>query len=167
MEFISTDDYFILQPLQKTEGMSNLFVCRRTGKFSMRPAWDLVSQDNPERLGMVMGLVGKLKLHRDLAERLLLVRHCQRLGALPGKGFEEEHGVYKVLNVVTVPISTDPMAVQNLALDPWPKYNPDSGMTELKESYIQLQYIIFVILLHLRCKHSSDGFHSSSSVQRR
>ena len=125
MEFISTDDFFILQPLQK--GENNLFVCRRTGEFSIRPAWDLASQDNPECLGLVMGLVGKLRLHRDLAKRLLLVRQCQRLGDLPGKGFEEEHGVYKVQNIVTVPISTDPMAVQQLALKPCPKHHPNLG----------------------------------------
>jgi hypothetical protein len=45
MELISTDAYLILQPLQK--GENNVWICRKTAKFEVRPAWDLASQDNP------------------------------------------------------------------------------------------------------------------------
>ena len=49
MELISTDDYFILQHLQRSE--TSLWVCRKTGKFVVRPPWDLADQENPECLG--------------------------------------------------------------------------------------------------------------------
>ena len=42
MELISTDAYLILQPLQK--GENNVWVCRKTARFEVRPAWDLASQ---------------------------------------------------------------------------------------------------------------------------
>ena len=62
MEVICTDANLILQPLQK--GENNVLVSRSTGKFEVRPAWDLAGQDNPECLGIVWGLVGKLKIHQ-------------------------------------------------------------------------------------------------------
>ena len=62
MEVICTDSNLILQPLQK--GDNNVWVSRSTGRFEVRPAWDLAGQDNPECLGIVWGLVGKLKIHQ-------------------------------------------------------------------------------------------------------
>ena len=131
MEFISTDEYFILQPLQK--GESNVLVSRRTGKFEVRPSWDLASQDNPECLGLVWALVGKVRVHPELCERLLLVRRCDRICELPGGGGggaseeERQHGVYKVQNVVTVPITTAPLTRAQLGLKPCPKHQPSVG----------------------------------------
>ena len=42
--------------------------------FKVRPAWDLAGQDNPECLGIVWGLVGKLTIHQgaDQIENFLL-----------------------------------------------------------------------------------------------
>ena len=68
MELISTDDFFILQHLQRSE--TSLWVCRKTGKFSVRPPWDLAEQENPECLGLVWGLYGKLDIHPDVCQRL-------------------------------------------------------------------------------------------------
>ncbi len=62
MEFISTDEFFILKPLQK--GENNLWISRVTGDFSIRPSWDLASQDNPECHGITAGLVGKVRPHK-------------------------------------------------------------------------------------------------------
>ena len=103
MEFITTDDYFIFQHVQK--GDTNLWCCRHSGRFEVRPSWDLTGQENPECLGIVWGLYGKLAIHPDLPERLVVVRHCERVGDLPGRGgLLSKHSVYKVTNVVAIPI---------------------------------------------------------------
>lgn len=127
MEFITTDDFFILQPLQK--GENNLWVSRRTGRFEIRPSWDLASQDNPECLGIFMGLVGKLTVHADLCQRLVLLRQCERILELPGRDFEH-HPVFKVQNVVCVPISPESAAVAGLGLKPCPKHHQMAGKEE-------------------------------------
>ena len=124
MELIATDDFYILQPLQK--GDVNLWVDRRSGKFEARPSWDLASQDNPECLGLVWALYGKFRPHPDLVERLVLVQRCERLGELPGRGFES-HAVYEVERVVCVPISPEKEAVAQLGLKPCPKHQPHLG----------------------------------------
>ena len=82
MELISTDDFFILQPLQK--GEDSLWCCKRTGQFQIRASWDLAAQENPECLGVVWALYGKVSIHPDVCERLILVRGCERVGELPG-----------------------------------------------------------------------------------
>ena len=103
MELISTDDFFIFQHVQK--GDTNLWCCRHTGRFEVRPSWDLAGQENPECLGIVWGLYGKLSIHPDLPDRLVVVRHCERVGDLPGRGgLLSKHSVYKVTNVVAIPI---------------------------------------------------------------
>ena len=103
MELITTDDFFIFQHVQK--GDNNLWCCRHTGRFEVRPSWDLAGQENPECLGIVWGLYGKLAIHPDLPERLVVVRHCERIGDLPGRGgLLSKHSVYKVTNVVAIPI---------------------------------------------------------------
>jgi hypothetical protein len=83
MELISTDDFFILQPLQK--GEDSLWCCKRSGQFQIRPSWDLAAQENPECLGIVWALYGKVNVHPDVSERLMLVRGCERIGELPGE----------------------------------------------------------------------------------
>ena len=72
MELISTDDYFILQHLQRSE--TSLWVCRKTGQFSVRAPWDLADQENPECLGLVWGIYGKLDIHPEVCQRLVLVK---------------------------------------------------------------------------------------------
>ena len=71
MEVICTDSHLILQPLQK--GENNVWVSRSTGRFEVRPAWDLAGQDNPECLGIVWGLVGKLKVHQGTGSSVKFV----------------------------------------------------------------------------------------------
>ena len=108
MELISTDDFFIFQHVQK--GDSNLWCCRHTGRFEVRPSWDLAGQENPECLGIVWGIYGKLSIHPDLPDRLVVVRHCERVGDLPGRGgLLSKHSVYKVTNVIAIPILPPPL----------------------------------------------------------
>ena len=82
MELIRSDDFYILQHVQK--GESNLWISRHTGQWEVRPSWDLAGQENLECLGLVWALYGKLSIHPDLPERLVLVKHCDRVAELPG-----------------------------------------------------------------------------------
>ena len=66
--------------------------------------------------------------HQDLPQRLVLIRQCERFAELPGRG-SERHGVYKVQNVVCVPISPEAGAVANLGLKPCPKHHPTTNLT--------------------------------------
>lgn len=127
MELISTDDFFILQHLQRSE--TSLWVCRKTGRFSVRPPWDLAAQENPECLGLVWGLYGKLDIHPDVCERLVLVKKCDRVGEVPGPRLKK-HAVYRVSEIVLVPLAPPAAAVagemplaQQLGLKPCPKHH--------------------------------------------
>jgi hypothetical protein len=126
MELISTDDFFILQHLQRSD--TSLWVCRKTGKFSVRPPWDLSEQENPECLGLVWGLYGKLDIHPDVCQRLVLVRRCDRVGEIPGPRLRR-HAVYRVGDVVLVPlvppnlVPGDVPLSQQLGLKPCPKHH--------------------------------------------
>ena len=82
MELIRSDDFYILQHVQK--GESNLWISRHTGQWEVRPSWDLAGQENLECLGLVWALYGKLSIHPDLPDRLVLVKHCDRVAELPG-----------------------------------------------------------------------------------
>ena len=59
---------------------------------------------------------------QDLPQRLILIRQCERFVELPGRGFER-HGVYKIQNVICVPISPEAAAVANLGLKSCPKHH--------------------------------------------
>lgn len=124
MELISTDAYLILQPLHK--GESSVFVHRSTGALAIRPSWDLAEQNNPECLGLVMGLVGVFRVHPECVPRLVLVQSCDRLCELPGRGLDT-HGIYKVTRVVCVPISDLDESIRQLGLKPCPKHQPAQG----------------------------------------
>ena len=48
--------------------------------MSLQASWDLASEANPECLGAVWGLVGKLRLHPGLGEHLVSVPASHWLG---------------------------------------------------------------------------------------
>ncbi|TRY69034.1 hypothetical protein TCAL_01419 [Tigriopus californicus] len=121
MELIATDSCLILQPVHK--GESSLFIQRANGAVSVRPSWDPAQQENPECLGLVMGLVGVLRVHPECVPRLVLVQSCYRVCELPGRGLDP-HGIYKVTRVVCVPISDLVESIRQLALKPCPKHQP-------------------------------------------
>ena len=67
----------------------------------------LSSENNPECMGAVWGLVGKLKIHPSLEDYLVLIRECERIGELPdGKG--SRYPVYRIKSVALIPISPSP-----------------------------------------------------------
>jgi hypothetical protein len=55
------------------------FPTLHTGEFSLRPSWDLASEANPECLGSIMGLVGKVNLHASMDQQLIVIREADRL----------------------------------------------------------------------------------------
>ena len=103
MELISTDDHLILHQLVQSEHA--LWVSRHTGEVSLHASWDLATEANPECLGAVWGLVGKLRLHPGLEEQLVVVRECERILELPDPGLKTTFPVYRVKSVSLVPIS--------------------------------------------------------------
>ena len=67
----------------------------------------LCSENNPECMGAVWGLVGKLKVHPSLEDHLVLIRECERVGELPDPN-GGRHPVYKIKSVALIPISPSP-----------------------------------------------------------
>jgi hypothetical protein len=55
-----------------------LWCSRHTGEFSLRASWDLASEANPECLGTIMGLVGKINLHASMDQQLVVIREADR-----------------------------------------------------------------------------------------
>ena len=106
MELISTDDHYILHQLVQSEHA--LWLNRHTGHFSMHASWDLAQESNPECLGAVWGLVGKLRLHKDLDEQLVVIRECERILELPEPSLQSSFPVYRVKSVALLPVSPAP-----------------------------------------------------------
>ena len=106
MELISTDDHFIFHQLVQSEHA--LWVNRHTGAVSMHASWDLAQEANPECLGAVWGLVGKLRLHPSLEEQLVVVRECERIVELPQPSLRATFPVYRVKSVAVFPVSAAP-----------------------------------------------------------
>jgi len=106
MELISTDDHYILHQLVQCEHA--LWISRHTGEFSVHASWDLAQESNPECLGATWGLVGKLKIHPQMEEQLVLIRECERILDLPDASLNTTYPVYRVKNVVLLPISPNP-----------------------------------------------------------
>jgi len=106
MELISTDDHYIFHQLVQSEHA--LWINRHSGAFSMHASWDLAQESNPECLGAVWGLIGKLKLHESLEEHLVVIRECERIIELPEPNLKSTFPVYMVKNIALLPISLQP-----------------------------------------------------------
>ena len=120
MELIQTDDHLIVQNLQQTE--HSLWCCRHTAQFSIRPSWELASETNPECLGAVWGLVGKLRIHPGVDDRLAFIRDCERVGEMYDTLRRTTHPVYRVRTVSLVAITSQQNRVQP-PLKPCPKHH--------------------------------------------
>jgi len=111
MELISTDEHFIFHKIQQCEHA--LWICRLTGTFSIRASWDLASESNPECLGAVWGLVGKLKIHPNLDDQLVVIRECEKIADLPDPSHPGlNYPVYRVKSVALLPISPSPPVIE-------------------------------------------------------
>ena len=99
-------------------------------KFTVEfgPFRDLAEQENPECLGLVWGLYGKLDIHPDVCQRLVLVRRCDRVGEIPGPRLRR-HAIYRVGDVVLLPlvppnlVPGDVPLSQQLGLKACPKHH--------------------------------------------
>ena len=93
----------------------------------VRPPWELADQENPECLGLVWGIYGKLEIHPEVPARLVLVRKCDRVGETPGPKLKR-NAVYRVGDVVLLPlvppsqIPADAPLSHQLGLKPCPKH---------------------------------------------
>ena len=106
LELITTDQHYIFHQLVQSEHA--LWLNRLTGEFSMRASWDLAQESNPECLGAVWGLVGKLKVHPNLEDQLVVIRECEKIMELPTGDLKSTFPVYKVKSVALLPISPSP-----------------------------------------------------------
>ena len=136
MELISTDDHYIFQQLVQSEHA--LWVNRHTGTFSMHASWDLAQESNPECLGAVWGLVGKLKIHPSMEDQLVVIRNCERAIELPDPSLQSTYPVYTVKSVALIPLSTNPPS-EELKLKSCPKHHvgvvdPVTGQAQSSQS---------------------------------
>ncbi|XP_068084961.1 phosphatidylinositide phosphatase SAC2 [Anabrus simplex] len=90
IELFRTDQYYIFM-----KGEYGLWWDRTTGQFLAKRGWDLAHADDPDCLGVVYGIVGKIELPSVVESRLMLIKECAPVGDLPGG-----KTVYKIKSVV-------------------------------------------------------------------
>ena len=120
LELITTDHHYIFHQLVQSEHA--LWVNRHTGHFSMRASWDLAQESNPECLGAIYGLVGKLKAHPNMEDQLVVIKECEKILDLPADDILTTFPVYKVKSVALLPISPAPPS-QESPLKSCPKHH--------------------------------------------
>jgi len=136
MELISTDDHYILHQLVQCEHA--LWICRHTGTFSVHASWDLAQESNPECLGATWGLVGKLKIHPQIEDQLVVIRECERILDLPDASLDTSYPVYRVKSVALLPISPNP-PILDPPLKSCPKHHigivdPTTGLAQAPDT---------------------------------
>jgi hypothetical protein len=132
MEVILTTAHVVLQPLQR--GESSLWVCRRSGRMSLRSSWELAAEDNPTCLGLCFGLVGVMRPHPELQPRLALVRACERVTELPSApnvSSASMHAVYKVTQVALVAVTQEDLNRTAVGLKACPKHHVNINGREM------------------------------------
>ncbi|XP_052772065.1 phosphatidylinositide phosphatase SAC2-like [Mya arenaria] len=106
MEVYQTDNHYII-----LDGEYSLWCSRRHGTLEPRPGSELLTAWNPVCIGLVYGVVGKIKIHPESEWRLLLVSRQTCVGQLGG-----EHDVYQINRVALLPLSTTEPADMELDL---------------------------------------------------
>ncbi|XP_063228378.1 phosphatidylinositide phosphatase SAC2 [Bacillus rossius redtenbacheri] len=94
IELFRTDQYYIF-----VKGEYGLWWNRITGDFQVKTGWDLASANDPDCLGLLYGIVGKIELQSVIDSRLVLIKECAPVGDLPGG-----KTVYKVRSVAFLPL---------------------------------------------------------------
>uniref|UniRef100_UPI00358E7CFE phosphatidylinositide phosphatase SAC2 isoform X1 n=1 Tax=Myxine glutinosa TaxID=7769 RepID=UPI00358E7CFE len=94
MELFQAQEHFIVQ-----QGEKALWCSRKDGSLHARSASALLHAWNPVCLGLVEGVIGKIKLFTEDEWRLVLIRQKELVGELPGG-----HRVYKISRIVCVPL---------------------------------------------------------------
>ena len=111
LELITTDDHYIFHQLVQSEHA--LWINRHTGNFSMRASWDLAQESNPECLGAIYGLVGKLKVHPNMEDQLVVIKESEKILDLPAADILSTFPVYRVKSVALLPISASPPSTES------------------------------------------------------
>lgn len=57
--------------------------------------WDLAKENDPDCLGIVYGIIGKIELQSVVQSQLMLIKECASVGELPGG-----KTVYKIKSVI-------------------------------------------------------------------
>ncbi|KAK3095790.1 hypothetical protein FSP39_019195 [Pinctada imbricata] len=107
-QLFQTEDHYILH-----EGQHSLWCSRHNGTieakkgivlhvfFFFRSGDDICSAWNPVCIGLVYGLIGKIKIHPDEEWRLLLIKERSLVGRIA-----EKHEVYRINKIVIIPLSS-------------------------------------------------------------
>ncbi|KAJ9598474.1 hypothetical protein L9F63_010843, partial [Diploptera punctata] len=111
MELFRTDQYYIF-----INGEYGLWWNRTTGEFEAKSAWDLATADDPDCLGILHGIVGKIELHSVVESRLMLIKESASVGDLPGG-----KTVYKIKSVAFLQAGATSESV-DLGLKPCQKH---------------------------------------------
>lgn len=105
MQLFQSEDHYILH-----DGEFSLWCCRQSGSLEAKKGDEICLAWNPVCIGLVYGLIGKIKVHPDDDWRLILIKQKSVVGSVL-----EDHQIYKVNKIIVVPLSdADP---QELDLD--------------------------------------------------
>ncbi|XP_053406401.1 phosphatidylinositide phosphatase SAC2-like [Mercenaria mercenaria] len=106
MEVFQTDNHYII-----LDGEYSLWCSRRHGTLEPKTGNDLCSAWNPVCIGLVYGVIGKIKIHPDSEWRLLLISKQTCVGRLGG-----EHDVYQINKITVLSLSDSEPAEVDLDL---------------------------------------------------
>ncbi|XP_078311930.1 phosphatidylinositide phosphatase SAC2-like isoform X2 [Crassostrea virginica] len=95
MQLFQSDDHYILH-----DGEYSLWCCRHSGTLEAKKGDDICLAWNPVCIGLVYGLIGKIKIHPDDDWKLLLIKQRMEVGCVM-----DEHKIYKVNKIVVLPLS--------------------------------------------------------------
>ncbi|XP_064601355.1 phosphatidylinositide phosphatase SAC2-like [Liolophura sinensis] len=96
MELYQASDHYIL-----VDGEHSLWCNRFNGSVKAGKGTDLCLAWNPICLGLVYGVVGKIKPHPDSENWLILIRQTNFVGK-----FFDKHEVFKIEKIAVLPLST-------------------------------------------------------------
>ncbi|XP_060589408.1 phosphatidylinositide phosphatase SAC2-like [Ruditapes philippinarum] len=102
MEVFQTDNHYII-----LDGEFSLWCSRRHGTLEPKTGNDLCSAWNPVCIGLVYGVIGKIKIHSESEWKLLLISKQTCVGKLEG-----EHDVFQINKITVLSLSdTEPAEV--------------------------------------------------------
>jgi len=94
MELFETKQHYIV-----LEGENSLWCNRENGKLTTEKGFDIASIGNHICLGLVNGVIGKVRITAE-SEKLLLISQISYIGNL-----SEKHHVYGINKIAVLPIS--------------------------------------------------------------
>ncbi|XP_065213793.1 phosphatidylinositide phosphatase SAC2 isoform X2 [Planococcus citri] len=117
MEIFRTENFFVLLC-----GESSLWIDKKSGELSIKPAWELANGQDPECLGIFFGFIGRIQCP-VIEDYILLVRESVCVGELPSG-----HAVHKIKSIAMFNPTVD--FYQDLNLKPCSKHHRIAYMQE-------------------------------------